>query len=44
MPWYSITDDFDLDFGVDRWHGTNSFIRAGDRVFRTYFVNNVDGT
>jgi predicted dithiol-disulfide oxidoreductase (DUF899 family) len=44
MPWCSITDDFDLDFGVDRWHGTNSFIRAGDRVFRTYFVNNVDGS
>jgi len=40
MPWYSITDDFDLDFGVDQWHGTNSFIREADRVFRTYFVNN----
>ena len=40
MPWYTITDDFDADFGVDEWHGTNAFIRDGDRVFRTYFVNN----
>ncbi|MCV7350012.1 DUF899 domain-containing protein [Mycobacterium parmense] len=40
MPWYTITDDFDSDFGVDEWHGTNAFIRDGDRVFRTYFVNN----
>ena len=31
--------DFDADFGVDEWHGTNAFIRSGDRVFRTYFVN-----
>ncbi len=40
IPWYTITDDFDTDFGVDEWHGTNAFIRDGDRVFRTYFVNN----
>ena len=40
MPWYTITDGFDADFGVDQWHGTNAFIRDGDRVFRTYFVNN----
>src|SRR6058998_4050319 len=40
MPWYTITDDFDTDFGVDEWHGTNAFIRAGDSVFRTYFINN----
>ncbi len=39
MPWYTITDDFDRDFGVDEWHGTNAFIRDGDRVFRTYFIN-----
>ena len=39
MPWYTLTDDFDGDFGVDEWHGTNAFIRDGDRVFRTYFVN-----
>ncbi|MFF0527233.1 DUF899 domain-containing protein [Nocardia amikacinitolerans] len=41
MPWYTITDDFDADFGVDEWHGTNAFIRDGDdHVFRTYFINN----
>ncbi|WP_461118730.1 DUF899 domain-containing protein [Saccharothrix stipae] len=39
MPWYTVLDDFDADFGVDEWHGTNAFIRDGDRVFRTYFVN-----
>jgi predicted dithiol-disulfide oxidoreductase (DUF899 family) len=40
MPWYTITDSFDTDFGVDEWHGTNAFIQHGDRVFRTYFINN----
>ena len=40
MPWYTITDSFDADFGVDEWHGHNAFIRDGDRIFRTYFVNN----
>jgi predicted dithiol-disulfide oxidoreductase (DUF899 family) len=39
VPWYTITDDFDSDFGVDEWHGTNAFLRDGDDVFRTYFVN-----
>ena len=39
VPWYTLTDDFDADFGVDEWHGTNVFLREGDRVFRTYFVN-----
>ena len=27
IPWYTITDDFDRDFGVAEWHGTNAFIR-----------------
>ena len=40
IPWFTVTDDFDADFGVGEWHGTNAFIRDGDRVFRTYFVNN----
>jgi predicted dithiol-disulfide oxidoreductase (DUF899 family) len=40
MPWYTITDGFDADLGVDEWHGTNAFIRDGDKVFRTYFVDN----
>jgi predicted dithiol-disulfide oxidoreductase (DUF899 family) len=39
IPWYSITDDFDADFGMEKWHGTNAFFRDGDRIFRTYFVN-----
>lgn len=39
MPWYTIADDFDVDFGVHEWHGTNAFIRDGDAVFRTYFIN-----
>jgi len=38
IPWYTLTDGFDADFGVDQWHGTNAFIREGDRIFRTYFV------
>jgi len=39
MPWYTITDSFDRDFGVDQWHGHNAFIRDGEKVFRTYFIN-----
>lgn len=38
VPWYTLTDDFDADFGVDEWHGTNAFLRDGDRISRTYFV------
>jgi predicted dithiol-disulfide oxidoreductase (DUF899 family) len=39
-PWYTLTDGFDADFGVEEWHGTNAFIRDGEQIFRTYFVNN----
>jgi predicted dithiol-disulfide oxidoreductase (DUF899 family) len=39
IPWYTITDDFDADFGVDEWHGTNAFFRDGEQIFRTYFVD-----
>jgi predicted dithiol-disulfide oxidoreductase (DUF899 family) len=39
IPWYTVTDDFDQDFGVDEWHGTNAFLRDGDQIFRTYFIN-----
>lgn len=39
IPWYTMADGFDVDFGVGEWHGTNAFIREGDRVYRTYFVN-----
>src|SRR3569833_632414 len=24
MPWYTITDSFDSNFGVDEWHGHNA--------------------
>jgi predicted dithiol-disulfide oxidoreductase (DUF899 family) len=40
MPWVTITDSFDADFGVDLWHGTNVFFRDGDKIFRTYFISN----
>jgi len=39
MPWYTITDSFDADFGVGEWHGHNVFIRDDDRIFRTYLIN-----
>jgi predicted dithiol-disulfide oxidoreductase (DUF899 family) len=39
IPWVTITDDFDKDHDVDEWHGTNAFIRDGDQVYRTYFIN-----
>jgi predicted dithiol-disulfide oxidoreductase (DUF899 family) len=39
IPWYELTDDWDKEFGVDQWHGTNAFIRTDDGIFRTYFVD-----
>lgn len=39
IPWYTITDSFDKDFGVDEWHGHNVFIRDGEKVFRTYLIS-----
>jgi predicted dithiol-disulfide oxidoreductase (DUF899 family) len=39
MPWYTMTDGFDTDFGVDECHGHNAFISDGDKLFRTYFIN-----
>jgi predicted dithiol-disulfide oxidoreductase (DUF899 family) len=39
IHWYTNTDSFDTDFGVNEWHGHNSFIREGGRIFRTYFIN-----
>src|SRR5262249_17273647 len=39
IPWDEIADEFDTDCDVRGWHGTNAFIRDGDQVFRTYFVN-----
>ena len=40
MPWYTITDSFDADFGVDEWHGHNVFIRENGQIYRTYYINN----
>ena len=41
IPWYTLTDDFDADFDVGEWHGTNAFYRDDeDRIFRTYFIDN----
>src|SRR5919109_2164373 len=40
IPWYTLTDDFDSDFDVGEWHGTNAFFRDDeDGIFRTYFVD-----
>ncbi len=39
IPWYTVTDSFDADFGVGEWHGTNVFIHDGGKVYRTYFIN-----
>lgn len=39
IPWYTLTDDFDKDFGVDEWHATNAFFRDGDEISRTYVVD-----
>jgi predicted dithiol-disulfide oxidoreductase (DUF899 family) len=40
IPWYTITDTFDADFGVDQWHGHNAFHRDDDdRISRTYFID-----
>ncbi len=39
IPWYTLTDDFDKDFGVDQWHGHNAFVRDGEKIFRTYFID-----
>lgn len=43
LTWYTIVGEpgaaFDTDFGVDQWHGTNAFIRQGEDIFRTYFIN-----
>jgi predicted dithiol-disulfide oxidoreductase (DUF899 family) len=39
IPWYTVTDDFDVDFDVGEWHGTNAFLRDGDQILRTYFID-----
>ena len=39
IPWYTLTDGFDSDFGVGEWHGTNAFVRDDEKIYRTYFVD-----
>jgi predicted dithiol-disulfide oxidoreductase (DUF899 family) len=40
IPFYSLPDArFSRDFGVEEMFGINVFIRRGDRVFRSYFLN-----
>jgi predicted dithiol-disulfide oxidoreductase (DUF899 family) len=39
VPWYTIrTERFSADFGVAEWFGLNVFLRDGDEVYRTYFL------
>ena len=39
VPWYTIcTESFSADFGVNEWFGLNVFLRDGDDVYRTYFL------
>jgi predicted dithiol-disulfide oxidoreductase (DUF899 family) len=38
IPWFSTTDDFSADFGVDEWFGLFVFLRQDDEVFLTYFT------
>jgi Bacterial protein of unknown function (DUF899) len=39
IPSYTITDDFDADFGVAELHGHNVLFCDRERIFRTYFIN-----
>lgn len=39
LPWFSeIGDQFTRDFGVTEWFGFNVFLRDGDEIYRTYFL------
>jgi predicted dithiol-disulfide oxidoreductase (DUF899 family) len=41
LPWYTIrTDAFTADFGATEWFALNVFLRVGDAVYRTYFLQN----
>lgn len=40
IPWYTLVgEDFPKDFGVTDFFGINVFLRDGDDVLGTYFVN-----
>ena len=39
VPWYTIRSErFSADFGVGKWFGFNVFLRDGNDVYRTYFL------
>jgi predicted dithiol-disulfide oxidoreductase (DUF899 family) len=39
VPWYTIRSErFSADFGVKEWFGFNVFLRDGNDVYRTYFL------
>jgi predicted dithiol-disulfide oxidoreductase (DUF899 family) len=39
VPWYTIRSErFSADFGVNEWFGFNVFLRDGNDVYRTYFL------
>lgn len=41
LPWYTITtDSFTEDFDATEWFAINVFLRDGDDVYRTYFLQN----
>ena len=41
LPWYTIaTDSFTADIGATEWFALNVFLRDGDTVYRTYFLQN----
>lgn len=41
LPWVTIrTDAFTHDFGAEEWFALNVFLRDGDDVYRTYFLQN----
>jgi predicted dithiol-disulfide oxidoreductase (DUF899 family) len=41
LPWYTIkSDSFTEDFGATEWFALNVFLRDGDEIYRTYFLQN----
>ena len=44
MPWYTMTDRFDKDFGVDEWHGHNVFFRETAKICSAYTSSTAEVT
>ena len=41
LPWYTIkSDSFTEDFGATEWFALNVFLRDGDEIYRSYFLQN----